>query len=244
MRPIIQHVRETGSTNSDLIARLAAGEVLAEGTWLVADRQHAGRGRQGRSWIGGAGNFMGSTLVHIERAGPPPASLSFVAALAVYEALVTRIAQPQGLQLKWPNDVLLDGEKLSGILLEREGDIAVVGIGVNLAGAPLLPGRRVRSLADHGPAPDRDGFAEALAASFATELARWRRGGTGPLFTRWLAAAHPHDARLAVHDGAGAVQRGRFDGLEADGALRLRLDDGEIRIVHAGDVELENARCS
>ena len=235
----IHYVRETGSTNADLLDRLSTGERLPEGYWLVADRQHAGRGRQGRSWLDGPGNFMGSTLVTLSPRDPLPASLSFVAALAVYEAIVARFAEPALLRLKWPNDIQLGGEKFSGILLEREGVHAIVGIGVNLAAAPAVAGRVTRSLAQHGPAPDRDAFAEVLARSFAQELVRWREFGAAPILTRWLAAAHPCGSPLSVHDAGGEPVSGTFAGLEPDGALRLRLADGSTRVIHAGDVELE-----
>jgi BirA family biotin operon repressor/biotin-[acetyl-CoA-carboxylase] ligase len=116
---MIEAVPATGSTNADLIARLAAGERVPEGYWLVADRQTLGRGRQGRVWLDAVGNFMGSTVVHLSAQDPAPASLSFVAALAVYEAVLPRIPNPRELQLKWPNDVLLGGGKFCGLLLER-----------------------------------------------------------------------------------------------------------------------------
>ena len=232
-------VPETGSTSADLLARLAAGEAAQEGQWLVADRQSAGRGRQGRSWLDGPGNFMGSTAVRLLPQDPAPASLSFVAALAVYEAVLGHIATPLTVRLKWPNDVLLDGAKLAGILLERAGDAAVIGIGVNLAWSPALPDRATGHLKRIGPAPDRDAFARDLAQSFDRELDRWRQFGLTPILSRWLAAAHPLGAPLAVHGADGSRVSGTFDGLEADGALRLRLADGSARVIHAGDVTIE-----
>jgi BirA family biotin operon repressor/biotin-[acetyl-CoA-carboxylase] ligase len=238
--PAIQTVRETGSTSADLLAGLAAGEPVREGAWLVADRQNAGRGRQGRGWLDGPGNFMGSTVVRLLPQDPAPASLSFVAALAVYEALLGHVAIPLALQLKWPNDVLLDGAKLAGILLERAGLAAVIGIGVNLAWAPSLPDRATGHLKRIVPAPDRDAFARDLAQSFDRELDRWLQFGLAPSLSRWLAAAHQPGASLAVHGADGARVAGTFDGLEPDGALRLRLADGSARVIHAGDVTLEN----
>lgn len=229
-------VPETGSTNADLLARLAAGEDVPEGYWLIAERQSAGRGRQGRPWLDGPGNFMGSTLVRLGPDDPPAASLSFVAALAVYAAVSGQIAMPASLQLKWPNDVLLAGIKFCGILLEREGTNAVIGIGVNLAAAPAVSGRKVLALGERGLRPDRDLFAADLAGRFSIELARWREQGTGPMFTRWQTAAHPHGTRLTVHDDGGTGITGTYDGLAADGALRLVLDDGTRRMIHAGDV--------
>ena len=232
-------VPETGSTSADLLARLAAGEAAQEGQWLVADRQSAGRGRQGRSWLDGPGNFMGSTAVRLLPQDPAPASLSFVAALAVYEAVLAQVPTPLSVRLKWPNDVLLDGAKLAGILLERAGDAAVIGIGVNLAWSPALPDRATGHLKRIGPAPDRDAFARDLAQSFDLELDRWRQFGLTPILSRWLAAAHPLGSPLAVHGADGSRVSGTFDGLEADGALRLRLADGAARVIHAGDVTIE-----
>jgi BirA family biotin operon repressor/biotin-[acetyl-CoA-carboxylase] ligase len=232
-------VAETGSTNADLLARLAAGERVPEGTWLIADRQSAGKGRQGRRWLDAPGNFMGSTVVNLTPHDPPPATLSFVAALAVYETVQPRLPNPGALQLKWPNDVSLGGAKFCGLLLEREGEHAVVGIGVNLAAAPAVEERPTDSLASHGPVPARDAFAQALARIFDLELARWREFGLAPILGRWLAAAHPVGTALSVHDGTGATVSGTFAGLEPDGALRLRLADGCARVIHAGDVTLE-----
>ena len=232
-------VAQTGSTNADLLARLSAGEQIPEGYWLVADRQVGGRGRQGRRWLDANGNFMGSTVVRVAPQDPAPASLSFVSALAAYEALVPRTADPSVLRLKWPNDILLREAKLCGILLERESEYAVIGIGVNLAAAPALEDRETRSLSEVGPAPDRDTFALALADTFRTELERWRQYGLEPTLARWLAAAHPAGTALKVHDARGEPLSGRFAGLEPDGGLRLRLADGTTHVIRAGDVMLE-----
>jgi len=238
LAPQIQFIAATGSTSADLLARLTAGDAVPEGHWLIADRQTGGRGRQGRAWIDAPGNFMGSTVVRLHPQDPPAASLSLVAALAVYETVLPRLYGPAALMLKWPNDLLLGGAKLSGILLERERDYAVIGIGVNLARAPLLPERTVRALSDHGPAPARDAFARDLAAQMDIELQRWREFGFEPIRRRWLAAAHPLGTPLSVHDASGMAIQGSFDGLEPDGSLCLRLADGSIRAIRAGDVSL------
>ena len=233
---MIEFIAETGSTNADLAARLRAGEPLREGHWLVADRQRSGKGRQGRDWADGTGNFMGSTIVRLAPDESRSYALPLVAGLAVYEAVLPRIPQPSGIELKWPNDVLLAGGKLAGILLERQGDAVIVGIGVNLASAPALPDRKTASLAGHGPAPDRDSFAADLAQVFAGELADWRSHGPEPVIARWLAVAHPVDTPLTVHGVDAQPLSGHFAGLAADGALLLRLADGTVRTVHAGDV--------
>lgn len=219
--------------------RLARGECVPEGHWLVADRQSAGRGRQGRSWIDAPGNFMGSTAVRLNERDPAPATLSFVAALAVYETVLPNLANPSSLMLKWPNDVLLDGAKFCGLLLECEAGHAVVGIGVNLAASPPIADRKVKALSERGPAPTRNAFAEALALQMTLEIQRWREFGTGPIINRWKAAAHKQGTPISVHDACGKRQSGTYDGLDEHGALRLRLPDGTTHMVHAGDVLLE-----
>lgn len=234
----IETLAETGSTNTDLAARLRGGEAVAEGFWLLADRQSAGRGRQGRLWSDATGNFMGSTVVRMTGREPAPATLALVAGLAVYETVLPRMMLPAQLELKWPNDLLLAGAKLSGILLEREGDAVVVGIGVNLAKAPRIPGVNVVSLGQFGPAPDRDAFAADLAAHFAEEVVRWRTFGLDAVLARWCAAAHPEGTKLNVSGGGSERVEGCFAGLASDGALKLKLPDGAVRLIHAGDVSL------
>jgi BirA family biotin operon repressor/biotin-[acetyl-CoA-carboxylase] ligase len=137
--------------------------------------------------------------------------------------------------LKWPNDLLLAGRKLAGILLERSGDRVVIGFGVNLASAPDLSDRRCASLSGR-VAPER--FGELLAQSFERLLALWRTSEPGQIAQAWLARAHPLGTELKVHSSSDDVVTGRFDGIEPDGALRLRGDDGRLQIVRAGDVEL------
>jgi BirA family biotin operon repressor/biotin-[acetyl-CoA-carboxylase] ligase len=223
-------VEQAGSTNADLLADSHA----VEGDWLVAFHQVAGRGRQGRSWNSSAGNFYGSTLVELRTGDPAAQSLSLAAGLALIEAV--EAAMPgQSMMLKWPNDVLRLGKKLAGILLERSGGRVVVGFGVNLASAPDLEDRRAASL-DGSVGPKE--FAPRLAESFERLLHLWRSSEPLLLSQAWLARAHPVGSRLTVHSGGGERLRGRFDGLEPDGALRLRRDDGALEIVRAADVEL------
>lgn len=235
---MIERVATTGSTNADLAERLAASIAVPEGSWLVADRQSAGRGRQGRAWSDGAGNFMGSTVVHRQACDPLPATLALVAGLAVHEAVATLVPAPSRAVLKWPNDILIGPAKLCGILLEAAGSAVIVGIGVNLAQAPQVPGRETIALSAFGPAPDRDLFAAALADHFDRELDRWRSFGLEPLLRRWLTAAHPVGTPLAVGEPGEEPLHGRFAGLAADGALQLALADGTTRTIHAGDVRL------
>ena len=233
---MIQTVAETGSTNADLIARIAAGDYVREGEWLVADRQTAGRGRLDREWQDGAGNFMGSTVVQVRSEDPSPETLALLAGLAVHEVIAPRITQ--SLTLKWPNDVLVESAKLAGILLERSGDAVIVGIGVNLASAPDVPDRATIALSGLGVDLTRDAFADLLQRQFATELDRWRSFGLPPIVARWLAAGHAQGTRLSVDEPDGARLEGSFVGLTDGGALQLRLADGSTRVIHAGEVRI------
>lgn len=236
--PAITLVEETGSTNADLAAAIRSGEGWAEGKWLVARHQIAGRGRQGREWFDGAGNFMGSCAVAVAESDPPPASLSLVAALAVCDAVAEVVGERARLGLKWPNDVLLNEGKLSGILLEMVRGQIVVGIGVNLARAPQLPDRKTAALFDVVTPPAVEEFAASLARHFANRLGAWRVAGLGTTLAQFLGRSiHAQGSPVTVHDTDGSQLSGSFAGLdESDGALRLRLADGSERVIRAGDI--------
>ena len=227
----IRIVERTGSTNADLLA----DTLVVEGDWLVALSQDAGRGRQGRAWVSAEGNYYGSTLVALRTDDPPPPTLSLAAGLALADAIDAAVPA-QALMLKWPNDLMLLGKKLAGILLERSGDRVAVGFGVNLASAPPLKDRAAASL---NAAMTPQAFAPVLAGSFARLLDLWRSSETAALVRAWQERAHLPGTRLTVHAGAEDTISGRFAGLERDGALRLLLDDDSIEIVRAGDVDLE-----
>ena len=137
--------------------------------------------------------------------------------------------------LKWPNDLLLYGKKVAGILLERSGDRVVVGFGLNLAAAPELADRHSASLSSE---LTPQAFAPLLAGSFERLLKLWRESEPRLLAQAWLARAHPIGTKLTVHASSEETVTGKFDGLEPDGALRLRLDSGAVEVVRAGDVEL------
>jgi len=207
-----------------------------EGDWLVALRQEGGRGRHGRPWESIEGNFFGSTLVQLRPADPPAPSLALAAGLALIEAV--EVAAPDmPLSLKWPNDLMAGGAKLAGILLERSGDRVVAGLGVNLAGAPPIAGRKTAALR-----PDQlitpQAFAPLLAGKFAQLLAVWRAADPAAFAQAWLARAHPVGTALEVHSAPGERIGGTFDGIESDGAMRLKRADGTIDMVRAGDVSL------
>ena len=226
MSAAFTHLIEVGSTNDWLLARAAE---LPDGHWVIADRQTAGRGRRGRMWGDGAGNLMASVLV---RSAGAVQQLSFVAALALH----TAVGLGDRIKLKWPNDLLLDGVKVSGILLERAGDALVIGFGVNLASYPDGTERPATSLAAAGvAAPEPLVLLAALMTAFAEYRGLWMGQGFEPIRARWLAQAAGIGAPIAARLGTETIA-GRFDGIAADGALAIRLDDGGMRSVHAGEV--------
>jgi BirA family biotin operon repressor/biotin-[acetyl-CoA-carboxylase] ligase len=231
---VIEYLAETGSTSADIAARLREGLFVPEGHWLVADRQTAGRGRQGREWFDGAGNFMGSTVVHPRFGDPEPATLALAAGLAAHQA-VTALPGGGSALLKWPNDLMIGKAKLAGILLERIGESVIVGIGVNLAVAPVVPDRETIALGGS----DRNAFATELARLVDLELDRWRSFGLAPIVRRWLAAAHTVGTPLSVAEPGEVPLSGSFAGLTDEGALQLCLADGSTRVIHAGEVRLD-----
>jgi len=213
---------------------LLADAAAIEGEWLVALRQEAGRGRHGRVWQTIEGNFFGSTLVVMRPFDPPAPALALVAGLALIEAV--GVAAPGAeLILKWPNDLMLGDAKLAGVLLERSGERVVAGFGVNLAAAPPIEARKTASLAGR---ITPQAFAPLLAANFARTLAAWRSADPAAFARAWLARAHPPGTPLEVHSGPGERIAGQFDGIEPDGALRLRVQGGAVHLVRAGDVSL------
>ncbi len=228
------------STNAEARRRAEAGE--AGPLWIVARRQTAGRGRRGRAWSTETGNLAATCLLVTERAPADAARIAFTAALAVFDAAAAFVSEDR-LALKWPNDLLLDGRKAAGVLVESgarpEGRLwLAVGIGINLAHAPEAE-RPTAALAPHlrpgVAAPTVESAAELLAEAFARRMTLWDHDGFEAVARAWTARAaylgEPCEARLP-HE----TVRGVAEGLDPDGALRLRLADGGVRRITAGDV--------
>ncbi len=215
-----------------------AGEGAPEGQWLRAERQSGGRGRMGRAWESPQGNLYCSTLVRLRPGDPPAHTLALVAAVAVH-ALVAPLCADGQTRIKWPNDILVDGAKIAGILLERTGDAVVIGLGINVTDHPTGLDRPVTSLAAQG-APDTTAAAllDRLATIFAHWLSIWRGQGIDPVRTHWLLNAHPPGTAMRVALPDGGMVDGQFQTLDAHGMLLLRLADGTTRAIHAGDIFL------
>ncbi|MFN7177424.1 MAG: biotin--[acetyl-CoA-carboxylase] ligase [Thermaurantiacus sp.] len=224
---------EVDSTNAWVLAQAAT---LADGQWVLARRQTAGRGRRGRNWAGDPRNLAATCLLRLAPEDSRPHLFSFVAALALHQACA-QFVPAQRLWLKWPNDLLLDGAKLSGILLEREGEVLAAGFGVNLAVAPPVPGRQTIALADAIDAapPHPESFLIQLDAALCHWRRSWRAEGFALIRSAWLARAHAIGTWLETSGAAGPA-RGRFEGLGDDGELVLRDAAGRLLLLHAGDV--------
>jgi len=239
----IRRFDEIDSTNEE--ARRLGDRGEQGPVWIVAARQTAGRGRRGRAWESPSGNFMG-TLYLTPRCGAREAGeLSFVAAVAVHDAVSSLLPPPlrPALRLKWPNDLLHERAKLAGILLESSGvagaEVAwvAIGMGVNLAMHPQGLEYPATSLAAMGVSGvTADDALVALDAAFTRWLAVWRGvQGFAAIREAWLKRAEGIGGRIAVRLSSGTME-GIFEGLAPDGALQLRLDDGTLHLVSAGDV--------
>ncbi len=232
----IEVLEETDSTNAEARRRAEAGETGP--LWITAGRQTAGRGRRGRSWEMGEGNLAATLLFTTDMPPAEAAQVSFVAALAVAD-LADRYVPAPKVTLKWPNDPLIGGRKVSGILVEsgpgKTGLWVAVGIGVNLAHAPAdLPAASFAAHMDAPPPKPLEAL-EHLAEAFERWRALWASAGFSAIAEAWTRRAHGLGEACAAHLGNETVE-GVAEGLDPDGALRLRLTDGTIRRITAGDV--------
>jgi BirA family biotin operon repressor/biotin-[acetyl-CoA-carboxylase] ligase len=229
---------EVDSTMEEAARR---ADALARPSWIMAARQTAARGRRGRTWEMPLGNFA-ATLVMRPAGGPAEAALrSFAAALALHEACTAATGDASRFALKWPNDVLMDGRKLAGILLERRAETLLVGIGVNLATAPareaLEPGAvPPAALAEAGARIAPAAFLDLLAPAFARHEAVLSSQGFEPVRAAWLARAARLGQRITARTGAETLE-GRFETVDAAGHLVLATEHGR-RAVAAAEVFL------
>lgn len=202
--------------------------------WVLAEEQTAGRGRRGRSWVSPRGNFYGSLILAPDDPPERRALRSFVAALALRDALAGLLDVPTALALKWPNDVLLNGGKVSGILLEGQSGRLAIGIGVNLIGAPpaeAVEGRAIRPTSVFGETGVRltpPQLLDALAPAFAAreaQLAQDFRSIRDDFLRHAVRIGEPIIARTVL-----AEHQGIFRTVDDTGALILETADGPLAI--------------
>jgi BirA family biotin operon repressor/biotin-[acetyl-CoA-carboxylase] ligase len=228
-----------GSTNTEALSMVQAGE--RGPLWIVAQTQTAGRGRRGRTWTSKPGNLYATLLLTgLEQAAV--AQLSFVAALAVHDAISEQAPNlAMRISLKWPNDLLCDGRKVCGVLLEGEsaaggGATVAMGIGVNCAHHPSDTEYPATNLSSSGAAVSPDMLFLSLSHAMMTRLAQWKDGvGFPSVRTDWLARAEGlgRTIRVRLHN---RDLTGTFDALDERGYLLLRLADGSREAIAAGDV--------
>jgi BirA family biotin operon repressor/biotin-[acetyl-CoA-carboxylase] ligase len=233
------HYATLGSTNEE--AKALARNGAPEGTLVWADEQTAGRGRRGRVWLSPPGNLYLSLVLRPDGAPSRAAQLGFVAALGLGDALAALTEPALRLRYKWPNDLLANGKKLAGILLESETsatdrvDFVVLGVGVNILSAPgdvEFPATSLMAEGIVGVTPPV--LLEGFARHFAGWARRWREEGFAPVRAAWLAAASGLGERVRVRLGRNTLF-GRFLDLDNDGALVLDAAEGRRRIA-AGEV--------
>lgn len=228
------------STNAVALARAAAGE--RGPLWIAARQQSAGRGRRGRAWVSEAGNLY--TTLLLSDAAPPSclSGICFVAALALHDAILDTAhgLAPAQLRLKWPNDLLLDGRKIAGILVEgasrAESHAVAIGFGVNCAHHPQETEYPAADLAgaDFSVSPER--LLGGLGASMEMRLQEWQRGENFAVVrAAWLARASGIGAPIEVRL-PNRTMSGTFEAIDEGGALVLRRGDGALESIAAGDV--------
>lgn len=227
-----------GSTNTEALQRARAGE--RGPLWIASRAQTGGRGRRGRAWSTQEGNLAASLLIAVDVPLASAATLGFVAALALHRA-IGNCADGLAMALKWPNDILTGGGKLAGILLESEtagsGAVVAVGMGVNVVSAPQDVAYPATSLAALGYRVSAEHVFAELSDAWTDYHARWDGGrGMDLIRAQWLARAAGLGTEMSVSTGGGAVLRGIFRTLDAQGRLVLRRESGEEIVVTAGDV--------
>lgn len=230
-----------GSTNAEGLRLARAGEIGP--LWIAARSQTAGRGRRGRTWVSEPGNLYASLLLTDPSPPDRAAELSFVAGLALHDAVTGRIpGLATRLLLKWPNDLLIDRNKFAGILVEGEGIGAgammsvVIGIGVNCVQHPADTEFPATDLAAAGVRASPESLLTPLSRAMLDRLAQWNRGaGFAAIRSDWLARAAGLGRRMRVALAEGDLA-GQFETIDEGGRLVLRLADGTMRTVAAGDV--------
>jgi BirA family biotin operon repressor/biotin-[acetyl-CoA-carboxylase] ligase len=234
------HLSSLDSTNEQ--ARRMAADGVRAPHWILADQQTAGRGRRGRAWSSPTGNLMTTLYLPVSMAADEAGQLAFVAGLALHKTVLGLVEDRGEVRLKWPNDVLINGAKVSGILLEsalaksNQLDWLAIGLGLNLQHYPEdtpYPASSVKAIA--GSAPDNVQALHILAAAFEHFYLQWKSAGFATILTAWRQVAQnigqPITARLETEE-----INGIFEDIDATGALILRGDDNQRRVISAADI--------
>lgn len=232
IRFTVWHHDQIGSTNDE--ARRLAIEGAPHGTVVHADEQIAGRGRMAHTWFSPPGNLYLSILLRTGHSAVRAPELSFVAALGVADTVEALLPRQTRAMLKWPNDVLVSGAKIAGILLEQEDDATIIGIGLNVLEAPSNTAYKTTTIVASGGIASVDGARDILLARLGHYFAVWQADGFAPIRDHWLERSYPIGAAIRATSGGRPIA-GHFAGLDIDGALLLDTPHGHQRIV-AGEV--------
>ncbi len=231
---------EVDSTMAEAVRRRPE---LTGPAWVLGLRQTAGRGRRGRRWIDPPGNFAATLLLFPQEKAATVALRSFVAALALFDALSAVTGRPDLISLKWPNDVLLNGRKVAGILLESSGSAdrvayLAIGVGVNLAAAPAAATIEAGALqptsllAETDVSVTPEAFLDTLAPAYARWEAAFTDAGFAPVRAAWLARAARIGQPISAHTGREVVE-GTFQTVDDSGALVIATPVGPRAIAAA-----------
>ncbi|MDA5094097.1 biotin--[acetyl-CoA-carboxylase] ligase [Aliiroseovarius sp. KMU-50] len=238
-----RHVLTSVDSTNEEARRIAPG--LLGPTWILAHEQTKGRGRRGRAWVAPKGHFSATLVMHPKEPPQVVALRSFVASLALYDAFAAATGRATGLSLKWPNDVLLNGGKIAGILLESAGvgtqmGHLAIGIGVNLIDAPMIEQVEQGAVApvslagETGITVTPEEFLDLLAPAYAHYEAQFTTYGFDPIREAWLDRA----AKLGEVITARTMQseyQGRFDTVDAEGNLVLSTAKGR-EVIPAAEI--------
>jgi len=237
------YFEDLDSTNAEARRQADSGE--AGPLWISADSQNAGRGRRGRDWVSNPGNLYASLLIGFRVSLTTASQLSFVAALAIYDAVAALLPANSPLEVKWPNDILLADEKLAGILIEtipnedKALTLLAIGCGVNLSNAPAQTAYGATWLNAHtSQRVTPDIFLNSLNKNMKSWLDIWQNGqGFDLIIKAW----HQRTSLIGKTISLTSVNKtttGTFLCLASDGALVMQLADGRQKHFHAGDVSL------
>ncbi|VAW13839.1 hypothetical protein MNBD_ALPHA09-659 [hydrothermal vent metagenome] len=241
--PDVLRFAVTGSTNADALRQARKGR--AADAWFVAEEQNGGRGRHGRHWTSARGGLYATRLLVLDLPLQNLVGLTLVAGIAVYDTAASHLAgkSEPGLMLKWPNDLLANGAKLAGILIETEslgarGTAIAIGVGLNVANPLSGDAAKATSLSLLGGTKDVGAVFSTLGHALAEQLMVWDASrGFAAVAAAWerraMAVGTPTQVRLPN----GAI-KGTYAGLDSTGGLRLRLASGAIRAIHAGEITL------
>lgn len=232
-------LEQTASTNTLCLDYAAVGE--PGNLWITSETQTGGKGSRGRDWQSQKGNLFASLLLTDPSEKSRLADLTFIAALSVREAILSFSNRSNQVEVKWPNDVMLNDRKCSGILLEsvhhHDATYVVVGIGVNCQNFPNETLHPATSLFAEGMEVSSNRFFTTLAKTMASNISLWKSGANfSGIRDKWLACAYKLGHKISVHIPGKSATEGRFASVDENGYMLLELDDGSLKQISTADI--------